>query len=554
MSMSRRISCRQCRNSDDHGYTLVELAVVLVIMPVIIGAIAFGLVSVFHLQTSVSQRLSGSVDLQKVNAQFIKDVQNSEQIDLGITPQKCGNTGVQLLGLTWNSGSTMVSYVSIPMTNNSTNYSLERLYCNLGNFSSPVNTTVLSSDFYVSNALLQQNPPSVCVNSLAIGDCQTTPPPSQCSVTPIPVDCQLVFNAHNVAGVTFSLFVPMSSVAYTMVAIPRGGSAPPSGNGHSSTSGITLLGSCSSGSVLSVGNGVLNINTLNTSTPGSGYLGLVGCPASAVSVANGGAVNAAGVLTTATGSTGIIGGNNSTYPTNVTYDPGLCNFLQNVPSGTGCPNTTYITVPPVTTNVTGTCQTISGANNQTTYNCSAGYYATTPTFANGSIINLLGTDPGTSTSDVTIFGSDFTVRNGSSLNFLQPNQAYVFAAPDGGAFSTKTSNQQNAGIAITGQNVLLYVPQGGMTFSNNTVVTLSGSTQWKGVDLWLDGVTNTPTNGDGILTLGNNSTSNLVNSYGGIYIPNGQVVDSNNGTIDVAFIVAGTASFANGLNVTITGY
>jgi len=91
--MPRRISYGRRQNGDDDGYTLVELAVVLVIMPIIIGAIAFGLVSVFHLQTSVSQRLSGSVDLQKVNAQFVKDVQNSEQIDLGVTPQKCGSTG-----------------------------------------------------------------------------------------------------------------------------------------------------------------------------------------------------------------------------------------------------------------------------------------------------------------------------------------------------------------------------------------------------------------------------------------------------------------------------
>ena len=565
---SRRRSVR------DAGLTLVELMVVLVILPIIMGAMAFGLVAVFHLQSSVSQRLSGSVDLQQVSAQFVKDVQNSEQILLGVTPQKCGTTGVQLLGLAWNKGattggannfSTMVSYVSIPMTNNSTNYSLERLYCTLGNMNSPVKTTVLSSDFYVSNALLQQSPPAVCTGTLnpTGSNCQSAPPPSQCAIIPIPANCQLVFNADQVAGVTFTLYVPMSSAPYEMVAIPRGGTAPNTGNAFTSMAGITLLGSCTSGNVLTVGKGNVTVSTFG-GQPGSGYIGLLNCPASSITLANNGVINAAGILTGATGSGGIVGGNGSSYPPNVTYTSGLCNPLQDAPPGAGCTATAsqYI-VPPTQPPYAGSCTTPGkGSNNQYVWTCTAGYYtaATTPNFQNGSIIYFTGTylNSGVTTPGVTWFSSDVQIPNGATVYFNSSNQttdpAFVFAANDGGAFSTQTSNQQNAGISISGNGVLLYVPTGGMTFSNNTQVSLSGASQWQGVDIWLNAASYNLKTGVGVLTLGNNSTSTFQNNYGGIYVPYGTVVDSNNGSITVSFIVTGSATFSSNINITVTGY
>ena len=117
--------------TDDAGFSLIELIVVLVIMPIIVGAIAMGLVAVFHLQSSTGQRLSGSVDMQKVSSQYVRDVQNAEQVYLGTTPQQCGAAGVQLLGLGWNGinpntnmYNTMVSYVRVASVNNSTDYQL----------------------------------------------------------------------------------------------------------------------------------------------------------------------------------------------------------------------------------------------------------------------------------------------------------------------------------------------------------------------------------------------------------------------------------------------
>ncbi len=140
---------------DDAGFTLVELLIVIVVVPLIIGAIALGLFSVFALQTHTGNRLADTSDAQVVAASFQPDVQSA----LAITTQntttspgstQCG-TGYQILGMEWNpnpSGgyNTTVSYVEVAngSTNNSVN--LVRQFCLNGNTTSPVNTSVLSYD------------------------------------------------------------------------------------------------------------------------------------------------------------------------------------------------------------------------------------------------------------------------------------------------------------------------------------------------------------------------------------------------------------------------
>lgn len=547
--MTQMRSTKQSKPTLEGGFTLIELVVVLVIMPIIIGAIAMGLVSVFHLQASTSQRLSGSVDMQKVSSQYVKDVQNAEQVYLGTTPQECGAAGVQLLGLGWggynsvtSSFNSMVSYVRVASANNSTDYQLERLYCTLGNMNTPAAVNVLSSDFYLTNATLTQDPPAVCATTLT--SCSTAPGS---------------YSAHNIAAVTFTMYVPMSSAPYTLIASPRGGSAGiPNKGPFTLTSPLTLLGTnCNTGGgVLQVGNGTLNIDVQSGGTTVPGTLGVASCPASSVTLANNGSINASGVLTGVNNTSGISHGPNGSYPTQINYNPGMCNpFEAGLGSLPLCTGATPIVAPSTSTTCGGTsgitCQSSSCPLVSGVYQCPAGIYPTAPSFPNNSTINFA-----TSTSP-TVFGTDFTVPNGSNITF--GSGVYVFAANDPTAFSTGTSKQDNQGVSVYGSQVLFYVPSGGMTFSNNSLISLTGISStntllpyYDGVTVWLGGSQPTPTTSasDGVLTLGNNSSQ--TNSYGGIYVPSGGVVDSNNGTISTTFLVASWAIFSNGLTVTIT--
>ena len=151
----------------DEGFTLVELLIVVTIVPIIIGALATGLLAMFTLQSSVSSRLSNTGEAQVVAANFRIDVQSAAYVttDPGSTPQ-CG-TGNQLLGLEWNPApgggfQTIVSYVSVPVVSGgTTTYSLVRMYCTGGSLT-PVSSTTISS-----NLVSSQPPPTVTCSASA---------------------------------------------------------------------------------------------------------------------------------------------------------------------------------------------------------------------------------------------------------------------------------------------------------------------------------------------------------------------------------------------------
>ncbi|MHB8378999.1 MAG: prepilin-type N-terminal cleavage/methylation domain-containing protein [Acidimicrobiales bacterium] len=108
---------RSSRHADD-GFTLVELLVVLVILPLIVGATSLSLVSVLSLKTSVSDRLGASADAQIFAASFYSDVQSAAQFTTNPTPSNptpCG-TSSQILGFEWgvSSPTTVVSYAVVP--------------------------------------------------------------------------------------------------------------------------------------------------------------------------------------------------------------------------------------------------------------------------------------------------------------------------------------------------------------------------------------------------------------------------------------------------------
>jgi hypothetical protein len=154
--------------------------IVTTVLPLIIGALSVGLISVFSLQSGVASRLSNTSDSQVVAANYQSDVQGTSFITTDSTPTtRCTSSsvnGTQLLGLWSNVNSStqvLVSYVSVPVVSGSTTtYSLVRLYCS-GNGAQWSSTPTIST---LSNNLPQgQAPPTItCVASISSSVCSNT--------------------------------------------------------------------------------------------------------------------------------------------------------------------------------------------------------------------------------------------------------------------------------------------------------------------------------------------------------------------------------------------
>ena len=117
------------------GFTLIELIITIAILPIVIGGISVGLVSVLQLQGGTSNRISDSNDELVAVSTFNKDVQSAEQIQTDTTPA-CGSTstGQQLIGLEWaqNSLGAYQTVVSDVQSTMGTTTSLRRVICTSG--------------------------------------------------------------------------------------------------------------------------------------------------------------------------------------------------------------------------------------------------------------------------------------------------------------------------------------------------------------------------------------------------------------------------------------
>ena len=172
-------STRRNRHAEQ-GFTLVELLIVTTILPLIIGALSVGLISVFSLQSGVSSRLSNTTDAQVVAADYQSDVQGTSQITTAqtSTPQCTSGsvTGTQLLGLLSNvqnkNTQLMVSYVSVMTgSGSSATYSLDRLLCIGTANENKATITTLSSNVPAGQAALTltcvAGVPNLCSPTLA---------------------------------------------------------------------------------------------------------------------------------------------------------------------------------------------------------------------------------------------------------------------------------------------------------------------------------------------------------------------------------------------------
>jgi prepilin-type N-terminal cleavage/methylation domain-containing protein len=169
------------RRESEAGFTLVELLIVVTILPLIVGALSVGLISVFSLQSGVSTRLSHTADAQAVSANFAKDIQGASVVSTeASTNVQCGSVpgSTQLLELESNLDvatgfyQNVTSYVRLPVAATATTpvtYQLVRVYCTGDGTSANV---AVASQSTLSNDLNLNSVP--CIQLVNTTTCSTT--------------------------------------------------------------------------------------------------------------------------------------------------------------------------------------------------------------------------------------------------------------------------------------------------------------------------------------------------------------------------------------------
>lgn len=220
ITVVRRATQRRAAGSDEGGFTLIELIVVVVILPIVIGGISMALLSVFGLQNQTTNRITDSNDEQTASANFNRDVQSAQQLTTQSTPGCGSSSQTQLLGLEWGSNSsapggyqTVVSYISTPIVNaqtNTTTYTMFRQVCTSGASTSPSSSNLAARD-------IGNNPSLGCTASSTSTLCITgtgSPAPD------ISDNFATWTTAQGVTGVTFKVVAPGSTYTYSLVGLP----------------------------------------------------------------------------------------------------------------------------------------------------------------------------------------------------------------------------------------------------------------------------------------------------------------------------------------------
>jgi prepilin-type N-terminal cleavage/methylation domain-containing protein len=136
----------RCRG--EAGLTLIELLIVMVILPIVIGAAGTALITSFRNSNSVQSRISQSHDSQITSTYFVRDVQSSTMITTSSSPI-CGPAATQVLGVEWPGpsaqGTVAVSYVTTTIGTPPSPV-LQRWYCPNAAEPTAFTTTTLAHD------------------------------------------------------------------------------------------------------------------------------------------------------------------------------------------------------------------------------------------------------------------------------------------------------------------------------------------------------------------------------------------------------------------------
>jgi prepilin-type N-terminal cleavage/methylation domain-containing protein len=181
----------------DAGFTLIELVVACLILPIVVGAITFTFVLILSQRSTVATRILDSTDAQIVSTNFETDVHSAVQITTSSTATQCG-TGTSILDLRWNVDSTgtyqtNVSYVKVQHAGS---YSLVRNYC-VGGSATPSTQNEVAAD--ISST---QGPPVLSPASASTGAAAGW------------------INAQGVTSVKLSITSPGSDYPYTLLGDP----------------------------------------------------------------------------------------------------------------------------------------------------------------------------------------------------------------------------------------------------------------------------------------------------------------------------------------------
>jgi len=528
------------RRRYSQGFTLIELLIVVTIIPLIIGALALGLITILNLQSGVSTRTNDAGDAQVVSSTFLKDVQSAAMVTEEPS-LACGSgmtyssTPKQLLGLEWgNNGGSYVNAISYLTEQNPglSTYSLFRQYCTDGVTSTAAQVTTVATDLSSGGASAL---PYIQCASLAVA------PDSNCSASYVENNWMNAGDAQFIlltAQEHALLPAPNNNVPFvlTLSATPRvhtEADSPP--NGGPNTPLLTLGTSCSTPS-LDIKNGVtVSINVAGGT--GNGIIGLSAkCPG--VEVDNGGTLAAGSVLTTNPSLNSVYAmPGHQAYPIPEQYTSTIVDPYSS------------LTAPSISeTGLTqGTCTQTAGA-----WNCTAGYYRQDPgsqyNFANGSTINFSTTgctvDPTYLNACRFLFESGLTLPNNANVNFGTGVYVYKNAA---GNSALSTGTNVNINGAINGSTQLLfYIASGSVSFPPGITINMAGFPSLLGVTIW-DASMADP------MVVGPNSNGGALAGYGGLYVPfeGVQIKNDQQGTITFSFVVAQSLTFDQNLTIDI---
>jgi hypothetical protein len=494
-TLQRRLALQRAAGASEAGVTLTELLVVLVIMPLILGAIAAAVITSFQDQQGVSSRLTDSSSAKTTSAYFVRDVQSATSVTTNqatTSPAQCGSGTTFELGLSWGNpaaGTSVVTYWATSVAGTPATWNLVRQFCTNGS------TTPLSSV-------------NVASGLLSVPTLPTPTPAFTAVVTPQSQANAANTNWTSTAGtssVAIGALQSASTYNFNLVGVPRLYTPQ--------SLGVTGGGSPDLPPLLLLGTGAPAINCQGSSTgrisvTGQAYLN--SAANSSINVGPNASMTATQIVTANLTPSKVITGGGPVTPSTPNYSPPSPDPYGSNPGGNNLQ-------PPSTT---GLPVFANGSSHGTTVQ--PGVYQTTLTFSGNTAFTMA--------SGIYILQQGISVTGGASLT----------SAPGGVLlYVTATPSPADPNGSIPGTN-----PPESIQFAGNGAVTISplplytdANTQTaKSLAIWQD---KSDTN---LVQMSGNGSGNIVS--GTVYAPTAQVGGVGNGSFTTGGLISSTLGCA----------